>query len=467
MMKMTMRYFLLLLTIGLLSGCSQADPNILPTAAATKTAIPSATPEPAAPTATATPITAPPTSTAIPTSTPLPAETLPPDTEPTEPPAAPTTAPAQGSAGAATPSPAATAQAGSSGTAGGVSQPPYEKSSCSDKYPCNNDRAGWEKRIQVPAGFTATYFAHLPGLNPTGLAFGPDNQLYVATQQGTIYRINDRGQASAYVSGLIAPTGIEFRPGTSQLFVSSRVVEANVGGEGQVSVIENGGIRRLIGGLPCCYAFMHGPHDIVFDSRGNGYLGVGARADHGEVIGETGVQDTLDPLEAAILRFNPDTGATEKYADGLRNPFGLAIDANGVIYATDNAPDYGPPDEFHRVVPGGQHGYPWYDCDICFKAPEGVSVIPPTYNFPPHVSPTGATVYLGGQFPNAFNHIFVTLWSAFPGAQKVVRFGPNGVGYSNFATGFAAPIDVATDPSGNLYVADWATGIIFKISYTG
>jgi DNA-binding beta-propeller fold protein YncE len=35
---------------------------------------------------------------------------------------------------------------------------------------------------------------------------------------------------------------------------------------------------------------------------------------------------------------------------------------------------------------------------------------------------------------------------------------------SDFATGFAQPIDVAVGPNGNLYVADYATGIIFKIS---
>ena len=38
---------------------------------------------------------------------------------------------------------------------------------------------------------------------------------------------------------------------------------------------------------------------------------------------------------------------------------------------------------------------------------------------------------------------------------------------TNFATGFASPIDVIMGPEGSMYVADWATGIIFKISYTG
>ncbi len=350
---------------------------------------------------------------------------------------------------------------------GGVSQPPYEASACSDKYPCSDDAAAWEARIQVPAGYSAEYFAYIPSQNLTGLAFGPDGFLYVASQQGTIYRVDSAGQTSSYVGGLIAPTGMEFRPGTSQLYVSTRVREENYGGEAQVVVIENGGVRQLIGGLPCCYAFMHGPHGIAFDTAGNGYVGVGATTDRGELITDGNVQDGLLPNEAVILRFNPDTGAYEKYADGLRNPYGVAIDANNTLFATDNGPDYGPPDEFHRIVPGANHGFPYYDCEDCFSPPEGVTPLPATYNFPAHSSPTGLTVYTGSQFPNAYNNIFVTLWSAFPGAQKIVRFGPGGVGASNFATGFAAPIDIATDPAGNMYVADWATGIIYKISYTG
>ena len=35
------------------------------------------------------------------------------------------------------------------------------------------------------------------------------------------------------------------------------------------------------------------------------------------------------------------------------------------------------------------------------------------------------------------------------------------------ATGFAAPIDVTVGPEGSLYVADWATGNIVRISYVG
>jgi glucose/arabinose dehydrogenase len=345
-----------------------------------------------------------------------------------------------------------------------VEQPPYAPSPCSDSYPCNEDVSGWEARIRVPPGFQDRYFARIDG-NPTSITFGPDNQLYVAALQGTIYRIDGSGNATAYVGGLNTPTGIAFRPGTSDLYVSSRVRNEIFGGEAQVSLVQGGGIRQLIGGLPCCYAGMHAANGIAFGPDGMGYVGVGGRADHGELPDGSLQQDTLHPLEATILRFSPDGAAVEPFAMGFRNPYDIAWDANGQLYATDNAPDYGPPEELHRVVPGGRHGYPWFDCDICFKPPADVQIVPPIYTFVPHASPTGITVYLANQFPGYYNSIFLTLWSSFPGAQKVVKLGPGGVGATNFAMGFAQPIDVAVGPEGSLYVADFATGIIFRISY--
>lgn len=350
---------------------------------------------------------------------------------------------------------------------GGIAQPAYSASDCSDKYPCNEDVAGWESRIQVPAGFKATYFTHLDGQQPTALTFGPDGTLYVATQGGSIFAVNSAGEATLFFEGLKSPTGLGWRPGTNQLYVSSRVVEENAGGSAKVSVIENGQETVIIDSLPCCYAFMHGPHAIVFDSQGWGYVGVGATSDHGEVLGSDNVQAELGPYEARLLRFSPDGKTIETYASGLRNPYGITIDSNDQLYATDNGPDFGPPDEFHRIVPGENHGYPWYDCPACFPKPAEVNPMPTTYEYPAHSAPTGITTYLGTQFPNAYNNLFAVLWSAFPDAQRVMRHGPNGEGAETFATGFAAPIGIAAGPDGALYVADWATGIVFQISYVG
>jgi glucose/arabinose dehydrogenase len=334
-------------------------------------------------------------------------------------------------------------------------------------YPGNDDKGGWESRINVPAGFSVSYYGRVQG-SPTSIDFSPvDGQLYIAVQEGTIYKMDASGNVSTYVGGYNTPTGIAFRPSTGQLYVSSRVSNENVGGEAQVSIV-NGG--QIVGGLPCCYTFYHAANGIAFGPDGFGYVGVGARADHGEILDgpNAGQQDELHPLEASILRFNPDTGEVSVYATGFRNPYDIAWDASGTLWATDNSPDFDPPERLHRVVPGAIHGYPYYDCDVCFSPPDGVTVIPPLGLFTPSSSPTGVTAYRGNQFPGYSNAIFVTLWSAFPGAQKVMHIGAGGSSAPvNFATGFAAPIDVITGPDGSLYVADWATGIIFKISYTG
>lgn len=332
-----------------------------------------------------------------------------------------------------------------------------------NNYPAFDDRAGWERRINVPAGFTVSYVGRANG-NPTSITFGPDGLLYIAMQQGSILTMNNSGSVSTYATGFNTPTGIAFRPGTNKLYVSDRVLNENVGGESQVSIVNQG---QLIGGLPCCYTFFHAANGIAFGPDGYGYVGVGGRADHGEILDGSGRMDEMHPLEASILRFHPDTGAVSVYARGFRNPYDIAWDANGQLWATDNTPDYDPPERLHRVVPGGIHGYPYYDCDVCFSPPEGVTVIPPLVTFVPSSSPTGIEVYLANQFPGYHNSMFVALWSSFVGAQKIMHVRAGGSAPVNFATGFAAPIDVTTGPDGSLYVADWATGIIFKISYTG
>jgi glucose/arabinose dehydrogenase len=351
-----------------------------------------------------------------------------------------------------------------------LEQPPYAPSACSDRFPCNDDTAAWENRIQLPPGFAASYFAYLEGVQPTSMTFGPDGLLYVAVQSGTIYTVDQDGTAVVYVEGFDTPTGIAFQPGTSRLYVSNRLLNENSGGESQISVVQGGNISQLFGSIPCCYTFLHAANGIVFGPDGFGYVSVGARADHGEILPgnpNEGQQDEMHPWEASILRFSPDGSLIEPYARGLRNSYDLAWDGTGQLFATDNAPDFGPPDELHAVMAGGEHGYPWYDCGQCFSPPEGTEVIPPLYEFLPHSAVTGIMAYLDDDFPGYYNNLFVVLWSAFADAQRVMRFEPGGTNASTFATGFAAPIDLTVGPDGAMYVADWATGIIFKIEYVG
>lgn len=470
---------LLIIFMFVLAACGSpaATPTPTPTAETITQALPSPTPTSAPPATqttvphTRTPAPEPATATPVPTGAPV---TSIPHITATQNSPAGVTPSALAGPGNPTAMPQVTPSPTSEGTAVATNPPPRPAGSVpapsDNNYPANDDKVGWENRIIVPAGFDVTYIGRLVD-KPTSITFGPDGLLYIAAYggdisgySGNIYTMNDNGNVTLFATGYAIPTGIAFRPGTNTLYVSSRVVNQNVDGEAKVSIV-NG--RDLVTGLPCCYTLFHSANGIAFGPDGMGYVGVGARADHGEILDGSGRQDELHPLEASILRFNPDSGDVSVYARGFRNPYDIAWDGNGQLWATDNTPDFDPPERLHRVVSGGNHGYPYYDCEVCFSPPEGVTVIPPLVTFAPSSSPTGVTTYLANQFPGYHNSIFVALWSSFPGAQKIMHIGAGGSAPRNFATGFAAPIDVTVGPDGSLYVVDWATGIVFKISYIG
>lgn len=372
----------------------------------------------------------------------------------------PTPSPAQaGPTTTPTPIPSATAtQPGPTPTAGPLNTPvptvPTGEYACGD-YPCFDDVAAWEARIALPPGFSARYHA-LVEAHPTSMAFGPDGRLYVARQEGQIVAVDGEGNVTPIVDGFYHLVAIAFEPGTGRLFASSRAP----GDDAAILwVIADGEVVPLYDDLPCCYGGWHQANGIAFGPDGYGYVSVGARSDHGE--------NPIHPLEASVLRFDPDGGQIEVWARGLRNTFDIAWDADGRLFGADNSPDHGPPEEFNRIEPGGHHGFPYYSCETCTPAPQELDIVRPLHDLLAHSAPTGVAVYLHEQFPGYYNNIFLALWSAFPGAQKIVRFGPNGEGMTDFATGFAAPVDVVVGPDGSLYVGDWATGIIFEIGHTG
>jgi len=451
------RRFIVCAAVLIIAACSAATPG----GESTATSEPAATPRPAL-TSTATQAasetpTATPQPTASPTEKPADTPTVKPTIQPAD------TAASQPVARPANP-PAAPPAIGDS-----TPKPPPESGSCG-YYPCNDDIPGWVDRIQAPPGFKVSHVARAPnGEHITSITHGPDGRLFASTMEGSVYVFDAAGSPALYTSGFYLPIGLAFRPGASDLYIASRTFPPDaVPNEGKVTIVRADGSKQdIVTGLPCCYtAVEHQPNSIAFGPDGKVYLSIGARADHGEEPGQPDVPATLTPYEAGILRFNPDGSGLERYAVGLRNPYDLAFDANGRLFATDNGPDHGPPERLHAIVQGGHYGYPYYDCDNCQKAPPDVVITPPIAQFVPHGAITGITVYTANAFPsNYYNDLFVVLWSAFPGAQKVVRVSTFPTAVGDFALGFASPIDVTQSPDGALLVADWATGHIFKIAY--
>lgn len=323
--------------------------------------------------------------------------------------------------------------------------------------------------ITVPPGFHAWRWAEV-SQPPTALAFGPDGRLYVATLNGTIFSFGGDADAAepavTAATGLATPLGLAFQPGTAFLYSSrlggvDRLVDAD--GDGLFE-----GREKVLDGLP---VGRHSTDDVEFGPDGKLYVATGSVDD----MGESGQKPAL---QAAILRVNPDGSGLEQYASGLRNPYGLAFDAAGQLWATDNGGDVpeGQPDELNRIEQGGDYGWPG-----CFGVgQESVpgacqGAIPPVAELAVHSSSDGLAVYTDRRFPAAYHSaIFVAQWgSAFPdkpaGRQVVVVY-PGNWTVQPFATGFAHPLDVLLDPrDGGLWVADFGQadgrggGVIYKI----
>src|SRR3569623_1854460 len=61
--------------------------------------------------------------------------------------------------------------------------------------------------------------------------------------------------------------------------------------------------------------------------------------------------------EGAVFRVDPEGRHLERYAIGLWNPFGLAFDPAGRLFALDNDPGAGEYCRLVQIVRGGEYGY--------------------------------------------------------------------------------------------------------------
>ena len=104
------------------------------------------------------------------------------------------------------------------------------------------------------------------------------------------------------------------------------------------------------------------------------YVNSGARTDHGEVQDNGGIYPNArdNALTAKIFRFPVETRNLllvddEKklkaegyiYADGVRNAYDLAFDADGRLFAVSNSADYDYSEDMFWIRQGRHYGFPW------------------------------------------------------------------------------------------------------------
>jgi glucose/arabinose dehydrogenase len=310
-------------------------------------------------------------------------------------------------------------------------------------------------KIVVPRGFKVSTFA--AGLeHPTAMAWGPDGRLYATEDTGVVV-VTRRGSRKPVVvaRGLRTPLGLAWRG--RMLYVS----EQGRLGRYRLQGSRLAGRKILVGGLPFG---LHQQDNVVVGPDGRLYLGSGSTCD---------ACKERNPRSATILSMRPDGSDVRVVARGLRNPFGLAFrPGTKKLYASVNGQDKlgtkARPEPAEMVVlakQGAFYGWPrcWPSYAKKARAGRCRGVTPPVAYLEPHSSADGLAFWRGD--------LFVALWGQYLSnrhGRKLVRVQlglPRKV--TTFARGFDHPLALVVDKVGGLLVADWGTGVIYRIQSVG
>lgn len=215
------------------------------------------------------------------------------------------------------------------------------------------------------------------------------------------------------------------------------------------------------------------------------YVGVGSASN----IAEHGLDEEVG--RAAIREIDLRTGTERIFADGLRNPVGLAFEPrSGRLWAAVNERDElgsdTPPDYMTAVEEGGFYGWPWsywgdhVDERVEPRRPDLVArAIVPDYGLGPHTASLGLA-FSNGCGPLTREGAFVGQhgsWNREPPSGYKVIFVPFSGGRPSgppidVLTGFlnadgealGRPVGVMVDGEGGLLVADDVGNTVWRVT---
>ncbi len=406
---------------------------------------------------------------------------------------------------------------------------------------CPNDDAG----LKLPAGFCATIFADGIG-HARHLAVSSSGVVYVNTWSGRYYG-NDTPHAGGFLvalqdtkgagkadvaerfgetvaSGGAGGTGIALYKDSVYAEINDRIVRYPLAAG---SIVSTGSGDTILSGLPLTGD--HPMHPFIIDSKGGLYVDVATPSNSCQLKNRTLESPGADPCKELETRggiwlydankTNQVFSPAERFATGIRNGEGFAIDGAGRMFGTQHGrdqlhanwpklyqPDQEatlPAEEMVQLKKGGDYGWPecYFDSFVqkLVLAPEyggdgkkiGVCAdkIAPVAAYPAHWGPNGMVHYDKKQFPERYrNGVFIAFhgsWdrAPYPQAGYNVTFQPLSGDHASgpcevFADGFAGaikspdkaahrPNGLAVGPEGSLYVSDDVAGRIYRIVYLG
>src|SRR5258708_8273176 len=248
---------------------------------------------------------------------------------------------------------------------------------------CPNDDSG----LQLPAGFCATIFADGIG-HARHMVAAPSGVLYVNTWSGRYYG-NDAPPAGGFLvalqdktgtgkadvterfcetvqTGGAGGTGIGIFKGSIYAEINDRIVRYSLPAS---SIVPSAAADTIVSGLPL--GGDHPMHPFIINGEGLMYVDVATATNSCQLKNRTLKSPGADPCteletRGGIWRYDADKtnqtfSTAERFATGIRNAEGFAIDSSGRVFVTQRGPDQlhanwldlNNPDEAATLPPGG------------------------------------------------------------------------------------------------------------------
>jgi len=303
---------------------------------------------------------------------------------------------------------------------------------------------------------------------PTALALDPQNHLYVASNEGTIWLFVDDDldgvpeRTLPFATGLAKPQGLAWHE--SGLYVNEEgKLTRWTDTDGDLVADESTLILDDLGRES--YAF-HRNHGLVFGNDGRLYIGIGSSTDG---------DPEPDPMRARVISILPDGSDLQHFATGLRNPYGIVPEPGGDgFFAVENGPSVcveekcvirrgDVPEEINYLRAGNDYGFPWY----IGVPPQDSGTMPPVMSLPEHSAPTGIVIYEGEAFPpEVRGQLFFSLWARGE-IWRTALFKIDENHYTAsptlFASGIPGPSALLNSPYGGLFVTAYSANAIYHI----